>query len=138
MDGLRRFIRADNRSAVDVGHLRQGTRSLKVQKPHFSEAFPEAAIREGANESTFRADEVETQRAFISTDHIEFERWGLPLVDADRHAFCEAIYKGSEGEEREELYCHYKGMSKATGAQKPSESQKCEHPLGNEGSQGQG
>ena len=41
MDRLRRFIQADNHSAVDVGDLRQGTRSLKVQKPQFSEAFPE-------------------------------------------------------------------------------------------------
>ena len=28
MDGLRRFIQEDNNSAVDVGDLRQGTRSL--------------------------------------------------------------------------------------------------------------
>ena len=34
----------DNHSAVDVGDLRQGTRSLKVQKPQLSEAFPEATI----------------------------------------------------------------------------------------------
>ena len=33
MDGPRRFIKADNHGAVDVGDLRQGTRSLKVQKP---------------------------------------------------------------------------------------------------------
>ena len=30
-DGLRRFIRADNRGAVAVGHLRQGTRPLEVE-----------------------------------------------------------------------------------------------------------
>ena len=29
-----------------------------------------------------------------------------------------------EGEEWEELYCHYRDMVKETGAQKPSESQK--------------
>ena len=55
MDGLRSFIRADNRSAVAVGHLRQGTRQLHVQNPSFSEAFPGAAIREGANELTLKA-----------------------------------------------------------------------------------
>ena len=106
MDGLRRFIKADNHRAVDVGHFRQGTRSLKVQKPNFSEAFSEAAIREGADELTLRADEVGTQRPFINTDHIEFERWGPPLVDADWHAFFQAIYKGIEGKEWEDLYCH--------------------------------
>ena len=97
MDGLRRFIQPDNHSAVDVDDLRHSTRSLKVQKPQSSEAFPEAAVREGADELALRADEVGTQRVFIDTDHIEFERWGPPLVDADWHAFCQAIYEGNGG-----------------------------------------
>ena len=75
----------------------EATRSLAVQKPKISEAFPEATIREGADELTLRADDVGTQRAFINTEHIEFERWGPPMVDADWRAFCQAIYKGSEG-----------------------------------------
>ena len=86
MDGLRSFIRADNRNAVDVGH---------VPKPNFTETFPEAAIREGTD------DEVATLRTFINTDHIEFERWGPPLVDADQKASRQAIYEGIEGEEWE-------------------------------------
>ena len=57
-------------------------------------------------------------------------------MDADWHAFCQAIYKGIEGEEWEELYTHYRDMSKATGTKKPSESQKSESLWGNEGSQG--
>ena len=66
MDGLRRFIQADNHSAVDVGDLRHGTRSLKVREPKFSEVLPEATIREGADELTLRADEVGTRRACIN------------------------------------------------------------------------
>ena len=62
-----------------------------------------------------------TLKAFINFDHIEYDRWG-PLIDADWHAFCRAICK--EREEWEELYCHNRDMSKATGAWKPSESQK--------------
>ena len=50
MDGLGRFIQADNHSAVDVGDLRRGIRSLLVKEPNFSEAYPEATIREGACE----------------------------------------------------------------------------------------
>ena len=62
MDGLRRsFIEADNHSAVDVGDLRRGTRSVNVQNPQFSEAFPEATIREGADELTLRVDEGHTE-----------------------------------------------------------------------------
>ena len=48
----------------------------------------------------------------------------LSTTDGGRHAFHQANYKGFEGEELEELYCHYREMSKATGARKPSESQK--------------
>ena len=62
--------------------------------PRFSEAYPEATIREGADELTMRAEEVVTLRAFINIDHIEFDRWGPPLVDADGHAFRQAIHKG--------------------------------------------
>ena len=51
MDGLRRFIEADNHSAVDVGDSRRGTASVNVKKSQFIEAFPEAVIREGADES---------------------------------------------------------------------------------------
>ena len=74
MDGLRNFIRADTRSAVNVDHLRPSTRPLHVQKPSFSDAFAEAATREGADELSLRADEVGTLRASINMDHIEFER----------------------------------------------------------------
>ena len=59
MDGLGSFIKADDHRAVDVVHLRQGAKPLHVRKSQFSEAFPEATIREGADELTLRADEVE-------------------------------------------------------------------------------
>ena len=50
MEGLRSFIKEENHCAVDVGHWRKGMRPCKVQKPNFSEDYPEAAIREGADE----------------------------------------------------------------------------------------
>ena len=57
-----------------------------------------------------------TQRAFINTEHLEFERWGPPLVEVDWHAFCQVIYRGIEGKEWEELCYHCRELSKATGA----------------------
>ena len=45
-------------------------------------------------------------------------------MDADWDAFCQAIYKGIEGSEWEELYHHDRDLSKAAEAQKPIESQK--------------
>ena len=121
MDGLRSFIEADNHSAVDVGHLRKGITPLCVKKPNFSEDDPEVAIREGADDMTPIAEELDTLKACINIDLIEDDRWEPPLVDADWHAFCQAIYKGIEGKEWEELYCHYRG---AAGANEPSDSQK--------------
>ena len=49
---------------------------LHVRKPKFSEAYPEAAIRERADEFTLRADEVGTLKTFINADHNEYDRWG--------------------------------------------------------------
>ena len=46
------------------------------------------------------------------------------LVDADWYAFCQALYKGIEGEDWEEMYDSYKSMSKALGIEKPQETQK--------------
>ena len=69
MDGLRNFIEVDNHSAVDVGGLRRGTKSIHAKKPQFSEAFPEAVIREGADELILMAEEVGSLRTFIDTAH---------------------------------------------------------------------
>ena len=57
-EGLRNFITEENHRAVDVGHLRRSILPLHVRKPKFSEAYPQAAIREGAAEVTFGAEEV--------------------------------------------------------------------------------
>ena len=115
MDGLRNFIESDNYRAVDVTQLRRGARQLKVQKPKFSEDFPEAAIREGPEELTLRAEEVDT----VKHVSIASDRWRPHLVDVDWHAFCQAIYS-----EWRELYKHYKEICRAAGAKKSSESQK--------------
>ena len=60
MEKLRSFIKEDNHCALDVGRLSKGKRPFKVQKPNFSEDYPEAAIREGADELTLRIEEVGT------------------------------------------------------------------------------
>ena len=88
-DGLRSFIEIDNHSAVNVAHLSRSSRPFHVQKPSFTEYYAEV-IREGANDLTSRAEEVKTLKACINVDHIEENRWGPPLVDADWRAFCQA------------------------------------------------
>ena len=75
----------DNHIAVDVGGLRRGTRSFRVGKPQFRDAYPETVVREHADELTLRAGEVGPVRTFVDTTHIELGRWGLRPVDVDWH-----------------------------------------------------
>ena len=81
MDGIRSFIEEDKHSALDVGHWRKGLRPCHVQKPNFSEDYPEP-LREGAHGLTLRAEEVKTPKACVNNDHSEENRCGPPLVDA--------------------------------------------------------
>ena len=73
MDGLRSFIEIDNHCAMDLGHLRTGSRPFHVQKPNFSEVYPEA-ISEGADDLALRAEEVKMLNACFNVDHIEEKR----------------------------------------------------------------
>ena len=110
-DGLREFIAVDNERALDVGALRRGTGTFKVRKPKAPEGSSDVVVRKSPGELTLTAEEVNT--------------WGPLLVDADWYASCQALYKGIEGEDWEELYDSYKVMSKAVGVKKPQEVHEC-------------
>ena len=65
------------------------------------------------------------QRAFIDAKQNELERWEPPRVDADWHGLCQAIYKGIEGDEWEELYLSLQRVeTRRQEPKKPSESEK--------------
>ena len=66
----------------------------------------------------------EASLEYCSGTHIDEKILEPLLVDADWQFFCQAMYKGIEGNEWRELYNHYREMSKAAGAKKPSESRK--------------
>ena len=121
---MRVFIEVDNERAYDVGSSSRGTRTFQARKPKVPEVCPEVTVRESPDELTLRAEEVETSKALINVNHIEPERSGPPLVDADWYAFCQALYRGIEGEDWEEMYESYKEMSGAVGVRKPQEAQK--------------
>ena len=122
-DGLRDSINIDNHRTREVGYLNEGMGNFKVRRPNGSEGYPEV-IRESPDELTLQAEEVGTWKSYINVDQKEKERWGPPLVDADWHAFCQALYKGIEGEDWGEMYVSYKEMSRAVGVKKPQEAQK--------------
>ena len=129
-DGLRDFIKVDNHRALDVGIF------LKIRKPKVPEGS-DVTIRESHDEQTSRAEEVNTSKAYIDVDHIKKERWEPPLVDADWYAFCQALYKGIEGKDWEEMYDSYKARSKVLGARKNAGGSEGRSPVGHESSQGQ-
>ena len=47
---------------------------------------------------------MNTLKVYIDVNHIKPERSGPLLVDADWCAFCQALYKGIEGKDWEEMY----------------------------------
>ena len=65
-----------------------------------------------------RNNSANTLKAYMDVNHIKPERWVSPLVDAGWYAFCQALYKGIEGEDWEEMVDSYKAMSKALGCKK--------------------
>ena len=77
------------------------------------------SIREGPEELTLRTEEVRSKKSCANVDHIAQDRWRPLLVDADWHAFCQAMYEGIEGRGWEELYDHCKEMSRAARVKKP-------------------
>ena len=54
----------------------------KVRKPKAFEGGSDVIVTESPDELTLRAEEVGTSKA-IDVNHIEPERWGPLLVDAD-------------------------------------------------------
>ena len=58
---------------------------------------PEASIREGPEELTFRIEEVCSKKSCINVDHNAQDRWGPPLVDADWHTISTKVSKEETG-----------------------------------------
>ena len=111
MSGLKKFIAVDNYASVKIGDLQKETKSKKVVKPGFTADFPGAVIfDEGADKLTLRAPEESVLRTFIDTRNVGNKRCGPPLVDADSHAFCQAIFQGVEGPEWDAMYYRYKDL----------------------------
>ena len=77
-DGLRDFIRLDNKCALDVGYLNQGRGIFNVRRPKVPEGCQEVTVKESPEELTLRAAEVGTVKAYVNVDHIARERWGPP------------------------------------------------------------
>ena len=90
MEKLRRFITMDNHEAVKNGNLEKTQDSLPVLKPKFTADFPEAVVREGADELILRREGEEgyvaalssTPRKWETVDggHRSWMRTGTPSV----------------------------------------------------------
>ena len=134
-NGLREFIKVDNERVLEVGSLSRGTGTFQVRKPNVPGGCPEVIVRKNSDEVTLRAEEVGTSKGLVNVNHIEPERWSPLLVDADWYAFCQALYKGIEGEDWEDMYFPFKEMRR-TGSEEATGGPKSKSPLENEGSQG--
>ena len=74
--GPDKLIDVDNHSALDVGHLKEGTRSFVVRGPKLEEGCPEVSIREGPEELTLRTEEVGSKKKRASMS-IKMRRTGV-------------------------------------------------------------
>ena len=120
-NGLRSFIAQDNHCAVEVGHLRKGQRPFRVKKPKIGEYHSEA-LREGADDLTSRAEAVDTLKACINVDHIAKDFWDRHWSTQTGTPFAKQFMKELiGGSEWEELYYHFREMSKAKSRMKVKE-----------------
>ena len=60
MEGLRNFIEVDVHCALEVGHLKEGTWSLKVRRPKFEEGVPR-----GVNQGRSRGIDAQNRRSWL-------------------------------------------------------------------------
>ena len=75
------------------------------------------------DELTLRRGEECTQRAFINTDKkVEADRGEPPLVNEEWHAICQAINRGVEGAERENLWYKFIEMNQEVNVRHPGGS----------------
>ena len=91
---------------------KEGLRPFKVKEPKVGEDHSEV-LREGADDLTLRAEEVDTLKACINVDHIE-KFWGPSFVDADWHLFAKQFIKEMKEVRCEELYNHHSSRSPKT------------------------
>ena len=67
-NGLRSFVALDTRCAVEMGHLRRGLRPFQGQET--GNRCISEVLREGADDLTSRAKEVDTLEACINVYHV--------------------------------------------------------------------
>ena len=86
----RKFIQAENKEAVKIGDLEKYKETGRVAKPQLGlETYPNARVREGADELTLRAEEKLFALAFSSTQEINCDTWEARApADEDQHALC--------------------------------------------------
>ena len=78
-----------------------------------------------SSHTAMRAHEEGVLRTFIDTTKVDAQRWRPPLVDADWHAFCQAIFQGIEGQEWEAMRYHHKDLHLGVTSRSLVKWQKC-------------
>ena len=123
MDG-RSTSEVDNRSAVDVGGLRRGTKSVHVKKPQFSEPFQWQLWKK------VRTSQLCKQKRWVHCE-LPSTRSTLSLRGGDRSWWMRIDTPSvkpfaKESKKRNGKLCsyHFREVHHATGTKKPSGSQK--------------
>ena len=110
---LEGFIEVKNHETVKIGGLEKNSEAIKVGQAQVQRGDLPERGREGTDELTLREGEKRTVRSTPPT-------WEPPLVDEDWHAICQAIHKGVEGADWENLSYKFVEMEKEVNVCHPS------------------
>ena len=113
----------DNHEAVEVGDIEKKLVSKPVVRPKFTTQFPEAVVREGADEVTLREEEEEEEEGILHRYH-ECERQQMEATarGCGLARKCQAIFEGVEGSEWEAMYYKKKELQQAVKFKKSEEN----------------
>ena len=79
LEGLRNFFAVDNHCALEVGHLKEGTRFLRYEGQSLKKVAPRCRSVTVPEELTLRTEEVASQKSCINVDHIALGEMGSAL-----------------------------------------------------------
>ena len=116
MNEVRRFIEVDNHEAVKIGELQKNVEAIKVVRPMFNRMISPTDASSG--------------RGTVAHLHRHSQcgacGWGQQVADEDWHAICQAICRGIEGAEWENLHYKFVEMNnEAFAAQVEAAGQTC-------------
>ena len=122
----------DNHEAVEVGDIEKKLVSQPVVKPKFTTQFPEAVVREGADEVTLREEEEGILHRYHECERQQMESWMWLGTQMSGH------FRRRGGIRMGSHVLQKQGVATSNQIKEIWREQECQGALGVERGQGQG